>query len=467
MSMSILLSVVYILGYSPADGTAVCFGTEESGAFAPAAFEERRHAPGETGSLKGVRSLVFERSVENVGAAAFAGAPDLETVCFEGKVSSLGERAFADCPKLTCVVFASRNPVDARMDTFEGAHEQLTAVYRNEMYGKLEIAHPNAMWKNMVSVNLGSNSYLSMTFVAIPSTHLPPEAWRGPRDGGMRVMDAIRYVGPRVSTNGWMFKTDGATVFLLAYLRPRARAVELPPSIDGMPISCREYGNGSGLPEELKFDAVLADGSILGEVFGVRVRDILAKGGFIYVRGASFDAAHQMDYNNVNAVGVPEATTLADVAALTNGIPCESGYRYLLINNGSAAAVLGPENYPGRRGYVSSAPRPVEENSCPVVVPSTLGGKPVVYLPCGLFSARGEITSVEFPDTLEELPAGVCYGCSNLAKVKLPKNLKRIGRLAFYDCPKLSAPPIPDDVVCETQAFDLRPADGSRVILKP
>ena len=44
MSCSAIMAVVYILGVSPADETAVCFGTEESGAFAPAAFEERRHS---------------------------------------------------------------------------------------------------------------------------------------------------------------------------------------------------------------------------------------------------------------------------------------------------------------------------------------------------------------------------------------------------------------------------------------
>ena len=32
MSCSAIMAVVYILGGSPADETAVCFGTEESGA---------------------------------------------------------------------------------------------------------------------------------------------------------------------------------------------------------------------------------------------------------------------------------------------------------------------------------------------------------------------------------------------------------------------------------------------------
>ena len=67
MSCSAIMAVVYILGVSPADGTAVCFGTEESGAFAPAAFEERRHSPGTTDALRGVKTLVFAQEVLEVG----------------------------------------------------------------------------------------------------------------------------------------------------------------------------------------------------------------------------------------------------------------------------------------------------------------------------------------------------------------------------------------------------------------
>ena len=110
MSCSMIMAVVYVLGFSPADGTAVCFGTEESGAFAPAVFEERRHTPGTPDALRGVRFLVFDSDVTEVAAGAFAGAPDLETVSFEGRISSLGARAFANAPKLTCVVFSHRNP---------------------------------------------------------------------------------------------------------------------------------------------------------------------------------------------------------------------------------------------------------------------------------------------------------------------------------------------------------------------
>ena len=163
---------------------------------------------------------------------------------------------------------------------------------------------------------------------------------------------------------------------------------------------------------------------------------------------------------------VPTWTTLDDVVSLTNGLPCESGYRYL-VKGGEVAAILGNEKDDKRGNASLFRPAPNEGKGVSLVVPKTMGGKPVTMLSPGLFSARADIASIEFPDTVEELPAGICYGCPNLREVKLPKNLKRIGRLAFYDCPKLSNLQVPDGVVCETWAFDNKPTADNRVILKP
>ena len=86
MNCLMIIATAYLLGVSPSDGTAMCFGTEESGAFVPAIFEERRHIPGMTDTLKGVRFLIFDSHVTKIDAHAFEGAMDLETIAFEGTV---------------------------------------------------------------------------------------------------------------------------------------------------------------------------------------------------------------------------------------------------------------------------------------------------------------------------------------------------------------------------------------------
>ena len=457
MSCSMIMAAVYVLGFSPADGTAVCFGTDESAAFAPAAFEDRLHSPGDVETLKGVRFLVFDRAVTKVEDGAFAGAPDLETVCFEGEVSSLGARAFADSPKLTCVVFSSRNPVDACIDTFAGAHAQLTAVYPRDNYGPIEIMHPMAIWKNMVSAGKGWNGVRTLSCTDVPAIATPGRACSRTNVAGMR------YEGPRVTAEGWLFSIDGGHAKLLAYLPSDRSAVELPSRIDGFDTTCRDYGDSHTPPEEIKIGKLLVDASSLEDLKGMGGHRILANGGCAYVRTADPGA---IPGSSLSAQGVPECTTLSDVAALTNGIPREGGYRYMVVG-GSRAAILGIDGERTKNASFSPRPIPNEGKGASVSVPATLGGKPVALLPPGLFSSRYDISSVEFPDTVEELPAGVCYGCPILREVKLPKSLKRIGRLAFYDCPKLSGLKIPDGVACESWAFDNKPSAGNRVILKP
>ena len=459
MSCSAIMAVVYILGVSPADETAVCFGTEESGAFAPAAFEERRHSPGTTDALKGVKTLVLAQEVSEVGDGAFAGAPDLETVSFEGRVSSLGARAFADAPKLTCVVFASRNPVDACVDTFAGAHAQLTVVYPRDNYGPLEIMHPAAIWKNMVCVRIPWNGAKSLTCLLAPSDAVPDRQMARVRTNTA----VVRYEGPRVTADGWLVRISDGIAKLIAYLPGDRNALELPAKIGGIPTSCREYGDGAEPGEEMKFRTLLVEQSSLDDLRNYGARYILAKDGCVYVRGSVPDSMSGWSFKSTC---VPTWTTLDDVVSLTNGLPCESGYRYL-VKGGEVAAILGNEKDDKRGNASLYRPAPNEGKGISLVVPKTMGGKPVTMLSPGLFSARADIASIEFPDTVEELPAGICYGCPNLREVKLPKSLKRIGRLAFYDCPKLSNLQIPDGVVCETWAFDNKPTADNRVILKP
>ena len=445
MNCLMIIATAYLLGVSPSDGTAMCFGTEESGAFVPAIFEERRHIPGMTDTLKGVRFLIFDSHVTKIDAHAFEGAMDLETIAFEGQISSLGERAFANSPKLTCVVFSHRNPVDAVANTFEGAHAQLTAVYPLESNGSMMVMHPASIWKNMISMGM---DWSRIGFL---------------RQVGSSPVPSIRYEGPRVTPDGWLFLPKNGKASLMAYLPSDRNAVELPAKIDGLDTTCSEYGDNGTSDDKLKIKKILANSSSLNDLKYMGRHRILAKDGWAYVRLTDPQATSGFGFN---AVGVPECTSLSDIATLTNGVPREGGYRYIIVG-GTRAAILGIDGE--RTKNASFSPRPIPNNGKgeAVVIPDTLGGKPVALLPPGLFASRYDISAIAFPDTVEELPAGICYGCPILQEIKLPKNLKRIGHLAFYDCPRLSAPPIPDGVTCETWAFDNKPDSNNKVILKP
>lgn len=94
-----------------------------------------------------------------------------------------------------------------------------------------------------------------------------------------------------------------------------------------------------------------------------------------------------------------------------------------------------------------------------VVVPETLGGKPVVKLGndpvrgVPFFHSNTDITSVVLPDTVEEIVPGSFYGCTNLETIDLGGATK-IGNTVFGGCSKLTTITMDADVTTiEVNAF--------------
>ena len=190
MMLTVVLGVVQLLGYSSADGTAIAFGEEREGSVVPAVFEARRLTEKDRTALKGVRTLIIENDIREIAAAAFAGASDLETVVLGEGVERLGARAFADAPKLQCVVFASRKAVDASLDTFAGAGDNLTAVYLNGYDRK--VLHPSAVWTNMTRISGCVRDFVRT------------DLKRG-----------VCYSGPKVTSDGWLYRVQDGEIACL------------------------------------------------------------------------------------------------------------------------------------------------------------------------------------------------------------------------------------------------------------
>ena len=66
-----------------------------------------------------------------------------------------------------------------------------------------------------------------------------------------------------------------------------------------------------------------------------------------------------------------------------------------------------------------------------LVIPSTLGGKPVKMIYYGAFSSFSEIQSVIIPQGVEVIGASAFADCENLMKVTIPSSVKTIDTLAF------------------------------------
>ena len=421
MNTMLILATCHILGFSPANGSAVYFGTDAEGAFAPAGFEERRIPETRTNeaqnaeaaaALAGVQTLEVFESVTSVPDGLFAGAPDLEAVRFAGSVTSLGARSFADCPKLNAVFFARRNPVDAREDTFTGSGSELTALY----YGSTgrsgaKVLHPKSIWKHMTIVDFNGMCKVD------PETKCVYREDRGP-----------------------------ATVSIGRLLDTESEALVVPDRVAGMTVVGM---HGDLLPSNTKAkylyvkpkaELVLSDG-------GPRFKVVLTASNRNYhLRRAALEEGGRMyTYEkrqwsgDENVESVPSFVTLDMLIALTNGIPVENGYRYV-VRDGSAAFIVGWEKE--------------RKDAREIAVPETLGGFPVVRLPPAFFAGMREMERLQLPSGLEDVPEGLCYGCPALKSVAIPATVKSIGRCAFLDCPALATPTLDPSVKIGEWAFD-------------
>ena len=90
-------------------------------------------------------------------------------------------------------------------------------------------------------------------------------------------------------------------------------------------------------------------------------------------------------------------------------------------------------------GYVE---QPVGE----LVIPATLGGKPVYMIEAFTFQGCEEITAVTIPASVKTIGFGAFQYCSKLAVLQLNEGLDMIVDCAFYDCDVLESVVLPDSV---------------------
>ena len=99
--------------------------------------------------------------------------------------------------------------------------------------------------------------------------------------------------------------------------------------------------------------------------------------------------------------------------------------------NGNTATIRG--NSPWNR-YPSISPQPTGA----VVIPSSLGGKPVVQIGYDAFYNCSNMTKVTIPDTVTDIGETAFYGCSGLTNIIIPSSVTSIGESAFRGCSGLT-----------------------------
>ena len=74
-----------------------------------------------------------------------------------------------------------------------------------------------------------------------------------------------------------------------------------------------------------------------------------------------------------------------------------------------------------------------------VVIPATIGGKPVVGIGAWAFAYRSGLTSITIPDSVTRIDEGAFVHCTGLTSITIPDSVTSIDEEAFAHCKSLSS----------------------------
>ena len=113
-------------------------------------------------------------------------------------------------------------------------------------------------------------------------------------------------------------------------------------------------------------------------------------------------------------------------------------YTWTYHINGETAEIVG-DSVAAR----AVSPSPIGK----LVIPSQLGGKPVVKIGRLAFGGCDEMYSIDIPNCVQTIEEGAFWACRNLISVVVPAGVRSIGNFAFANCDHLQKVIIPHTVV--------------------
>lgn len=329
-----------------------------------------------------VTEIVLPKTLEKIGARAFAECESLERIVIPENVSEIGIMAFDECESLKEVTITSKVPVRIERSAFDIADGSL--IHLPETVYEI---HPHTFTHTFAVMHGGYGCYDEDCNITIDAPY-----------GSYAYNWAIE--------NDFKVNDSNSDIKI----------------IDG--VLCIKRG--------LLFEK-LAD---LSDAFGGIYKTegwnfgITKNGNYLVVAG--FEVSYKENGMNVTEnIYVNDEYVRVPVRGIKATLGCEIDLYTESIDKSVMNANFTVEET-GGRAVIKGLKKNVEE----VIIPSVLNGKRV-EIDSEAFRDNDVIKSIVIEKGIEEIPAWAFYGCDNLEKVELG-NVKRIGENAFRYCTKLS-----------------------------
>ena len=115
------------------------------------------------------------------------------------------------------------------------------------------------------------------------------------------------------------------------------------------------------------------------------------------------------------------------------------------LPNTASAATSGIYTYSISNGGATIT-RCSSSASGAIIIPSTLGGYPVVCIGDSAFAYCYSLTSITIPDSVTTIGESAFSSCESLTSVTIGDSVTTIGEWAFAHCSSLTSITIPDSV---------------------
>lgn len=157
------------------------------------------------------------------------------------------------------------------------------------------------------------------------------------------------------------------------------------------------------------------------------------------------------DCFNLTSIVIPDSVTFIGKSAFRN---CD---RLTTVISSATAAKNYEWEYGVRVGLIDEFFEYVIENgtatitqytgtATELVIPTTLGGKPVTSIGTNAFFRCRNLTTVTIPESVTSIGGSAFMGCTSLTTINLPDSVTSISNNAFSGCTSLTTVDLPDSV---------------------